>query len=248
MALSAGAFVAGTGGAVAYAAITQLSRGLPSPDRLGERQRFQTTRIYDRNGVLLYELFDPEKGKRRVVPLRDIPVPVRGTTGLTGAAPIWHAFMEAALLPLPVDPLAPPPGLQRLAIGRDSGELWTESCSEPRVEEYFFPGTAPDKRCEQPSPTPAPTVQPAPYRPPSTTTPRATWTPAPSVAELRERAAGTATAAAERFATRIAEIQASRPAVATPTPPCVRIVRDDASDGGAPVGRGAAGGPCARGA
>jgi membrane carboxypeptidase/penicillin-binding protein len=56
--------------------------------------------------------------------------PMRGTTGLTGAAPIWHDFMEYALGPLPVDGMEPPPGLTKVAVGRESGRLWVEGCPE----------------------------------------------------------------------------------------------------------------------
>ena len=35
---------------------------LPSPDRLYERASAPSTRIYDRNGRLLYEILDPHGG------------------------------------------------------------------------------------------------------------------------------------------------------------------------------------------
>src|SRR6185503_17738782 len=54
---------------------------------------------------------------------------MRGTTGLTGAAPIWHDFMEYALAPLPVDALGAPDGLVTIKLLRDSGKVWQEGCA-----------------------------------------------------------------------------------------------------------------------
>jgi len=52
----------------AYYALT-----LPPAEELGARSLFMSTKIYDRNGVLLYEVFDASAGRRTVVPLEDIP-------------------------------------------------------------------------------------------------------------------------------------------------------------------------------
>ena len=46
---------------------------LPSPDRLYERTASPSTRIYDRDGRLLYEILDPHGGSHTPVPLTDIP-------------------------------------------------------------------------------------------------------------------------------------------------------------------------------
>jgi membrane peptidoglycan carboxypeptidase len=135
---------------------------------------------------------------------------MRGTTGLTGAAPIWHDFMEFALKPLPVDPLAPPPGVEKAAVGRESGRLWLEGCPEPKIEDLFPTGALPAEKCE--APTPTPTFTP----PPATSTPVASATPQrsdrqatpPTADNLRARLAETATAAAAEAATRVAR---SRP-------------------------------------
>ena len=50
-----------------------LSAALPSPDNVVARDVFQSTFIYDRNGELLYELFDPQGGRRHLLPLSEIP-------------------------------------------------------------------------------------------------------------------------------------------------------------------------------
>ncbi len=52
----------------AYYALT-----LPPAEELGARSLFMSTKIYDRNGVLLYEVFDSSAGRRTVVPLEDMP-------------------------------------------------------------------------------------------------------------------------------------------------------------------------------
>ena len=46
---------------------------LPAPEELSSRAAaFVSTKIYDRNGVLLYEMIDPNGGRRTLVPLADI--------------------------------------------------------------------------------------------------------------------------------------------------------------------------------
>src|SRR5689334_19676607 len=60
-----------TGVGAAYAAYSQLAESLKGRlDALNKHDNFQTTRIYDRNGVLLYEFFGA--GKRTNVPLDQI--------------------------------------------------------------------------------------------------------------------------------------------------------------------------------
>jgi 1A family penicillin-binding protein len=52
----------------AYFALT-----LPPPEELGARTMFMSTKIYDRNGELLYEVFDADAGRRTMVPIEEIP-------------------------------------------------------------------------------------------------------------------------------------------------------------------------------
>lgn len=61
-----------TGGLAAATAYSYYTRDLPSPDKLQDRQVFRSTKILDRNGTLLYELFDPQAGKRTSVRLSEI--------------------------------------------------------------------------------------------------------------------------------------------------------------------------------
>jgi membrane carboxypeptidase/penicillin-binding protein len=66
---------AATIGAYAY-----FSASLPSPDRLAGNIPAQSTKIFDRNGELLFEVFDPNSGRRTVVPISKIPASVKQAT------------------------------------------------------------------------------------------------------------------------------------------------------------------------
>jgi 1A family penicillin-binding protein len=50
-----------------------MTRDLPPVDQIFSKSEFQSTLIYDRKGRLLYEMFDPQGGRRTIVPLQDIP-------------------------------------------------------------------------------------------------------------------------------------------------------------------------------
>ncbi len=55
---------------LALIAYGNIALSLPAPDELGARSAdFVSTKIYDREGGLLYELFDPQWGRRTKVPL-----------------------------------------------------------------------------------------------------------------------------------------------------------------------------------
>lgn len=61
--------VAGSLGVYAY-----LARDLPSPQEMYDRRApFQTTRLYDRHGRLLYEIIDPHGGRRTVIAYDELP-------------------------------------------------------------------------------------------------------------------------------------------------------------------------------
>ncbi len=68
--------------------------------------------------------------------------PMRDVSGVEGAGPIWHDFMERALRGQPVIPFAEPPGLERVRVCVPSGLLPTDLCTRTR-EELFIAGTAP---------------------------------------------------------------------------------------------------------
>jgi membrane peptidoglycan carboxypeptidase len=68
--------------------------------------------------------------------------PMDGVSGLTGAAPIWHALMTYATQPMPITGWAPPPGIVRVRVCEPSGLLPTGFCPRTR-EDYFIQGTEP---------------------------------------------------------------------------------------------------------
>jgi membrane peptidoglycan carboxypeptidase len=72
--------------------------------------------------------------------------PMQGVSGLDGAAPIWHDFMETALRDQPVMTFPQPEGLVEVEVCADSGLLPTEPCPRRRTE-LFIAGTEPREAC-----------------------------------------------------------------------------------------------------
>lgn len=68
--------------------------------------------------------------------------PMRDVTGLSGAGPIWHYFMRAALAGEPETPFTQPPGLVQAEICALSGLLPGDACPYRR-KEWFIAGTQP---------------------------------------------------------------------------------------------------------
>jgi membrane peptidoglycan carboxypeptidase len=64
-----GIFILMQGAATAYALLT---RDLPSLSQISNHASFKTAQIFDRKGQLLWEFYDPDGGKRTVVPLNEI--------------------------------------------------------------------------------------------------------------------------------------------------------------------------------
>src|SRR5438309_3638208 len=62
-------FVLLQGAATGYA---MLTRDLPSLSEISNHASFKTAQIFDRKGQLLWEFYDPDGGKRTVVPLNEI--------------------------------------------------------------------------------------------------------------------------------------------------------------------------------
>jgi len=56
----------------AFSVYAYYAATLPSPETLSGRTLFASTKIYDRHGTLLYEVFDPHGGRRTVVPISRI--------------------------------------------------------------------------------------------------------------------------------------------------------------------------------
>lgn len=88
----------------AGAAYAYYRAQLPLLDGIANHTLFQTTRIYDRNGKLLYELYDPKYGRRTYVNYSDIaPVLVNATvaaedhTFWTNSGVDFQGILRAAL-------------------------------------------------------------------------------------------------------------------------------------------------------
>ncbi|MCA9914868.1 MAG: transglycosylase domain-containing protein, partial [Anaerolineae bacterium] len=62
-------------GALAFAVFVYffVFHDLPSIDQVEAGLALPSTRIYDRNGALLYEILPPEQGRNRAIPLEEIP-------------------------------------------------------------------------------------------------------------------------------------------------------------------------------
>jgi penicillin-binding protein 1C len=71
--------------------------------------------------------------------------PMRGVSGVTGAAPIWNEIMHAAHRQRPAT-FERPDGLEAVRICSLSGELPGIACTHTR-EEWFIAGTAPTETC-----------------------------------------------------------------------------------------------------
>ncbi len=67
--------------------------------------------------------------------------PMEGTSGLTGAAPIWNEFMQVAIHDLMQDQPSPfimPPGIEDHVICSISGTLPSKSCNKHRTELFAW--------------------------------------------------------------------------------------------------------------
>ena len=73
--------------------------------------------------------------------------PMRDVSGVTGAAPIWHDFMEEALEAQPVREFVEPEGLTRVEVCALSGKLPNPYCPHRRIE-IFIAGTEPREICQ----------------------------------------------------------------------------------------------------
>jgi len=72
--------------------------------------------------------------------------PMRHVSGVAGAAPIWHDFMEEVLKGRPVQEFAEPEGLVRVEVCSLSGKLPSPHCPH-RKTELFIAGTEPRQYC-----------------------------------------------------------------------------------------------------
>src|SRR5206468_4249557 len=74
------AFVAVFGFGVSSELYQSATRNFPPVDQAFTQKSFQSSYIYDRKGRLLYEIFDPNGGRRKIVHLNEIPQSVIDAT------------------------------------------------------------------------------------------------------------------------------------------------------------------------
>ncbi len=72
--------------------------------------------------------------------------PMRGISGVDGAAPIWHEVMETALKGRPAQAFSRPEGLVEAEVCAISGMVPGPDCPH-RVRELFIAGTVPTETC-----------------------------------------------------------------------------------------------------
>src|SRR5205823_5937482 len=75
--------------------------------------------------------------------------PMVDISGITGAAPIWHDVMTAALRGVAPRPFTLPPGMARETVCQDTGLPTWPSCRDP-MSELFIAGTQPTAISPQP--------------------------------------------------------------------------------------------------
>jgi 1A family penicillin-binding protein len=73
--------------------------------------------------------------------------PMRDVSGITGAAPIWHDFMEEVLEAQPAEEFVEPEGLIHVEVCALSGQLPNPYCPHRRTE-LFIAGTEPTETCQ----------------------------------------------------------------------------------------------------
>lgn len=72
---------------------------------------------------------------------------MRNISGVSGAAPIWNAFMRTALADEPVVNFTPPPGVRQYEVCADSGTLPSEAC--PARQVHWFAEDRPPLPADQ---------------------------------------------------------------------------------------------------
>jgi penicillin-binding protein 1C len=69
--------------------------------------------------------------------------PMVGTSGVTGAAPIWKQVMDGALAGQPAVAFQPPPNVQQITVCADFGTQDFAECPNRRAEVFFQPNPPP---------------------------------------------------------------------------------------------------------
>jgi 1A family penicillin-binding protein len=85
--------------------------------------------------------------------------PMSNVDGITGAAPIWHDYMEGALAGEPAIAFTPPAGITAASVCASNGGLANPGDTSAYTE-IFMSEALPTKHCSNPAPTPPPTPTP----------------------------------------------------------------------------------------
>jgi membrane peptidoglycan carboxypeptidase len=116
-----------------------------------------------------------------LTPLNGECGPLQGSTGITGAAPIWHDYMTAATADQPKDWYSRPPDVVSQGSG-DNANFFIPGTETTCY--YYAPQPDPNSSCQYSGaapPTPAPTPAPATPPPGPPATPAPTAAPPPVV-------------------------------------------------------------------
>jgi membrane carboxypeptidase/penicillin-binding protein len=108
---------------------------------------------------------------------------MENVSGITGAAPIWHDYMEMASAGTPVEQFTAPSGIVTAKVCPSDGGLDTNPNDPNAVTEVFLAGTAPTKPCGSVNSGAAPlnlTPTPTQSQPVTPTTQTTAQAPAPS--------------------------------------------------------------------
>ncbi|MFN8532599.1 MAG: transglycosylase domain-containing protein [Dehalococcoidia bacterium] len=92
LALVASLVVSAAGAAASTIALNRYLGTLPDPGNLTRRDFFQSTKIYDRHGELLYELIEKDGGRRTVIGLNDLSSSVINATLATEDPTFYNAY------------------------------------------------------------------------------------------------------------------------------------------------------------
>jgi 1A family penicillin-binding protein len=82
--------------------------------------------------------------------------PMENVSGISGAAPIWHDYMEMASAGTPAQPFSVPAGVVSAKICPSDGGLDTNPNDPSAINEVFLAGQAPTKPCGSYGPQPLP--------------------------------------------------------------------------------------------
>jgi len=151
--------------------------GNPSPSCLRPEDRPALQAALSRGrylyaGQTLDDHYSPgELAHYRLAPLNDHCGHLEGSTGVTGAAPIWHDYMARALAGTPPDWYARPPDLTSDGVGDDANFFLADKLVPVASCAYYAPAPDPANHCTYGGAQP-PAAPPGAPPPPATPSPK----------------------------------------------------------------------------